>query len=438
MNFSKNYHLYHALQFNQETFTKDRIRNIFFGSGGSHSLILEIEPPKQKIKISRGSTQGVESIIVKIMPILAYPEIATILDILPNKNEVESHIAVLLTKRLVLGSVTPHIVGTYNYQKCDRFGDLLDLLLDGVHCPSKEQVLMHSDAIYDRIVKKKQKSKKIITSHMIEIICHLRKEFNIELIKPTYHAIMMEYIPHRLGDILDGHFEDISEIKSTKNFAEQISRSLSNILHDLHRIVFQIIYTLSVIKKHYPHFVHNDFFLRNIMATIETTYDKNDYVIYEYDGKKFYLPANGIYVKITDFGYTILEKNQKTHPALVNRMKYFNLLDEKSDLFNFFHDLYDGESIWSMKALQKKYKLDTQIMAPIYKYLNNFVNLKTIDTINKKNRAYFDETWKIYGIPLLEKAILTPHQYLSDDKYFLDLQKKPPEMHVVQLFKSYK
>ena len=73
------------------------------------------------------------------------------------------------------------------------------------------------------------------------------------------------------------------------------------------RISFQTIFTLAIILDKYPTFVHNDFFLRNILGTIENKYEMNEYVEYNFKGKKFYLHANGFYIKINDFGFDLPE-----------------------------------------------------------------------------------------------------------------------------------
>ena len=85
-----------------------------------------------------------------------------------------------------------------------------------------------------------------------------------------------------------------------------------------------------------------DFFLRNILASEEKKYRENEFVEYTFLKKKYYFPANGIYIKINDFGYT-LEKSKMMSSKIIYAdifpLKMPNLNCNKCDLFNFLHDI---------------------------------------------------------------------------------------------------
>lgn len=71
-------------------------------------------------------------------------------------------------------------------------------------------------------------------------------------------------------------------------------------------IVFQLIYTISIIQHHYR-MMHNDFHYGNIL--IDNSIKPSGYLVYEIDDKKFYIKNTGIIPKIWDFEFSMVYSN---------------------------------------------------------------------------------------------------------------------------------
>ena len=112
----------------------------------------------------------------------------------------------------------------------------------------------------------------------------------MKLLDDKLHIIILEYCYTNISDYIENFLKNYNKFEFIKI---------------INRIIFQVIYTLAVIQEKYPKFIHNDLFLRNIMAITETKYNNNEYIEYKYNGVKYYLPANGIYIKINDFNFSL-------------------------------------------------------------------------------------------------------------------------------------
>lgn len=203
----------------------------------------------------------------------------------------------------------------------------------------------------------------------------------------------------------------------------------------INRVSFQIIFTLAIIQDKYPSFVHNDFFLRNILGTTEK-HEVVDYIEYNYNNKKYYLPANGFSVKINDFGYTLSKPNMISTAILYNDHTIGgmpNLDCNKCDIFNFFHDMYDGGDLGAkstMTLMKQKSKKSKKLIRNCYK---KYIDVTIIDKINKINKKGLDRTWSVKNIDFLEKTIQTPHEYLNSN-IFNKYCKLPTNYNIVATY----
>lgn len=108
-------------------------------------------------------------------------------------------------------------------------------------------------------------------------------------------------------------------------------------------LLFLIIYTLYVIKKLYPKFVHYDLHTDNIMLKFDPNYKykaTNQRYIVVYIGKERYtVPYFGICPKIIDFGFSKIPEENIYSPATqdVQQMYYRS----ENDLLFLFHFIYD-------------------------------------------------------------------------------------------------
>jgi hypothetical protein len=120
-------------------------------------------------------------------------------------------------------------------------------------------------------------------------------------------------------------------------------------------LVFQLIYTIAVIQKHYK-MMHNDFHYGNIL--VDNTIESGGYYVYEINGKTYYLKNTGIIPKLWDFEFCMTYSNKisdsypnkfivgkydydRTHHMTLNADKQS---DDDSDDFNVpfnYNEVYD-------------------------------------------------------------------------------------------------
>ena len=243
----------------------------------------------------------------------------------------------------------------------------------------------------------------------------------------------------------------------------------------INRVIFQYSFTMCAIYTILPTYIHNDMFLRNIMARVETKYTENDFVEYIcknksiFDGNNskvdsgdnsgddssnamiFYLPANGICIKINDFGYSLAlpEIGDKIlHKDFLNRTKCVDEFTKfqpnmttdnshNSDTFNFLHDLYDGanmgqDSLMTLIKNNTKIENKVKIIHSIKNTIKHYLDIDIIDKINEINKKELNRIWNINTIPELEATIKHPMTYLKDN--FKMFTTKPKNATIVKTY----
>jgi hypothetical protein len=193
------------------------------------------------------------------------------------------------------------------------------------------------------------------------------------------------------------------------------------------RICFQFLFTFSIIRDKYPDFIHNDMFLRNILGFNEIMYEPDDWVEYKYKSKSYYLPANGIYIKLNDFGYSLnlLDKNSTLENEIENSVdNLFETNNNFRDIYTFFFDLYNGPDIGSQSFttiiknnIKDKIK-QTKLLKIIKKEIGKYFNYKTIDKIQSKNPFILDWKWNISESKLLNDIVKKPQDYFNKTNVF--------------------
>ena len=176
--------------------------------------------------------------------------------------------------------------------------------------------------------------------------CRALKALNLKRLevedKIRTHSIML------ISEFVEGGSLDNWIFETYENDGE-ISKEQWKIL------VFQLIYTIAIIQKYYK-MMHNDFHYGNIL--IDNTIEKGGYLVYEINGKTFYIKNTGIIPKIWDFEFCMTysdkipdnypnkfivgkyEYDRKTHVTL-NAIKES---DDDSDDFNVpfnYNEVYD-------------------------------------------------------------------------------------------------
>lgn len=403
MDFKSIYPQFHKLKLSCNITDLLKVSKVVFGHGGSKNIIL-IAKNKNNIDI-----------IVKIIPDSIYKNTK----IKPNADQLEIKFYQFFTQKYILTDKTPHIVGIYNNQFCPDISKIL------INIKQKDKKC----ATYEEILSKK-------TNYTNNRICDLLLQKQMKIIDSTFNILLLEYCYGELSVFLKWNLNQINISKGRNAI-----NAVTDFIYELTRILFQIIFTLAIIQNDYPGFLHGDFFVRNILLSLENTYKKNQYVSYHFMQRVFYLPANGIYAKINDFGMSIIaneiQNNTYELEKVSNGYIHKNPFNNKSDIFNLLHDIYDGQDLGNQSLLSLAYslKISSEKMKPILDTINKFINIKTIDKLNKNNRMLLNQTWNIDKVSILEKTILTPKEYLIKN-YFDIFQELPENSEIVKSFNS--
>ena len=361
--------------------------NIFFGSGGSDNIIIKVDDKK----------------VIKIIPnFRKNPNTKELMD--NDKKEIEFY--KFFYENFIRKNITPHIVGYY-----DNYSLLNITKIFPKKCLSIEQKLLI-------------KPEKI--NNVIDKLCELKYLHDYHLINDTADVIVLENCPETI-------VKEVHKILISKS-----KNKYEDLIVFLDRIIFQLIYTLTAIQHFYPTFIHNDLFLRNILGKNEYKYQNNDYVEYIYNNKSYYLPANGFYLKINDFGYSLLP------PIIVSKTFYNNLIfdptknmtydDNLKDIYTFMYDLYDGENFGHPSIMTMLGNSNEKIINYVKKYFKKYINITIIDKIIKNNKSLLDKQWNIKFIPLLRKTVMEPKKYFEKNK-FSQYRYLPNNGNIVKTFR---
>ena len=344
-----------------------------FGSGGSQTVII-ITPDKKVYKyFINFSYMDTKYRIKKEKEIF--------------KTEID--IQKEITEKIINKNLSPHIVEIKNYKYCNTIPKFLFK-----NCPNYKKLLLT----------KKDKNEKLPKECLYLIRGH---PVNIE---KGFYIMNIEYCSITLDKVIKKIMR-----KSNKN----IKKYLDNML-------FQIIYTLAVLQKKYPYFIHRDLFIRNILAT-ENKISKNKYNRYYFNKYIFDIPIFEYTYKITDFGQSNLNKKISYRKKLIK--------SPYEDVFNFIYDIYNGENLGSKSCIyiSKKRKNKKKELF-IHKYFSNFINTKIIKKIEKNNKKkYLDNEWHKFYDPKIKNLLKVklPSEYL---KYFSKIYPIKEDHNIVNIY----
>jgi len=369
---------------------------IMVGSGGSGDIIIHYK-------------KGKTNLIAKVFPGDQYT----------SHTNYEIKVSQFLTKKFVLTNRTAHLVGIYNHQSSSNLSHFINYAINHPKkCLTYEEKLL----------------KKVNISYIDDIVCDIKTKIKLGIMNNSFDIALLEYCDTNLGYII---YQNMNKLHKKPSII-----LLNNFIYDLHRILFQLIFTLAIIQEDYPGFCHDDFFCRNILVSLDNSHSNNDYIEYIYQKQRFYLPANGYWSKINDFGYSVIANhidtkryNTKTKPW----QKYYhqNPFNHKIDIFNLLHDIYDGENIGveSIIEIHLKSKIPPKYIKKLRQFMNNFIDIDIIDKINKNNKHLADSTWHIDSIPILENTIYTPKEYLTNGVFDI-FTHKPPNSNIINTFNA--
>lgn len=397
MNFNKTYEKFSKLKFSCELSPQFHIIQLM--SGASDNLVVHVEYKKINL-------------IFKILFALAKQPGTKY----PGLNKLEIAFYIFFTQKYLLTDRTPHFIGVYLNKKCKNTIKVLqNFYPKSKNCPTLETRLLSSQDAYD----------------MIELkICDIINHINGGLMLSKSNILLLEYAPIGLNDVISDYMYYIAK-------RGEKEKNIDILLLTLLRIIFQICFTLAIVKKDYPNFFHGDLFMRNILCIFET-YNSNEYVAYYYKQKIFYLPASGIYAKINDFGESIIENELEpgNYQYLKKRQKFLDieLGNQKADIFNMLYDMYEGqnENI-GIKYYGKIYKMEEKFYKRIVNFMHMFINTTVIDDISEKNKMLLSDLWHIRNINVLNNAVATPDQYLTLNVFDM-FQTIPPDSIILKHF----
>jgi len=420
------------------------------------------------------------------------------------------------TQHLLLKNKTPHIVGSYESIKIN-----LKTLIDKYHkycidnndsgndkLKTKFELLMTKyDSNMGKDKKMNDKQKKNFIYKLLNFFKFNSKKTqkansnttkNSNSKKPLYYKTLKANVKKslcnfkinkcgpvmsmvKINTMLDGiYLESCTETISNYfnnvilNDKLRISKSdsIDNIAINcemfINRVIFQYSFTMCAIYTILPTYIHNDMFLRNIMARVETKYTENDFIEYicknesknnqfdtgdeSVDDMIFYLPANGICIKINDFGYSLALPDvgdKILHKDFLNRSKCVDQFTKyqpnmttdnshNSDTFNFLHDLYDGanmgqDSLMTLIKNNTKIENKVKIIHSIKNTIKHYLDIDIIDKINEINKKKLNRVWNINTIPELEATIKHPMYYLKNN--FKMFSTKPINANIVKTYK---
>lgn len=334
-----------------------------YGNGGSTSIIV-ITPDKKVYKYF---------ILVKDLLFNNKQEIKK--NMIRDKREIK--ILKLLTH---LKELTPHIVELYNYAYCTKI---------------PKNLFANCDDYYNYLLSKKQ------------------TDLNCKFIYNRF--------PSKLNDgVLVANIE-YCESSLSNELKIIIKKSIKHIKNFLDRILFQIFYSLEIIKETYPLFMHNDLFIRNIL--VNNISNENKFIRYKINNKYYDLSASGVIIKINDFGFTYIDKE-------INKSK--GLVCQHNDWFNIIYDIYNGNNLGSNSLLSLTKNEEKKSF--IKKYFNNFINIKFIDKIIKNNKKLeLDWKWKISCDDKLGKTLLVKNTKEIFD-YFDDVFSASMDHNIIKIY----
>ncbi len=354
-----------------------KAKSITIGSGGSSNIII-LRP----------------DFVIKMIP----DRKNYLLKIKPNNDYLETEIYSKLTENFLLKNKTPHIVGLYKKYILE------DIKIALPHkCLTLDEKLMTPFGKKDWITEK---------------LCEVKKSFEEKQIDKKATLIILENCPTTISEqaqlLLGKKLKPDEKIHKFNQFIK--------------RVLFQFMITLGKIQLEYPDFIHNDLFLRNILAVNIIEYEPTDYVEYNHLGKKYYLPANGIYIKLNDFGYSlnILSANSTLENEIKKIPSNFEIKNPFRDVYTFLFDLYDGPGLGaqSIKTVINNQIKDTRLKNTLTtnfkKQIGMFFNYKQIDKIHSLNMGSLDWLWNI-----------------SESKILMGTVKKPNDYFKLNLFKHY-
>lgn len=177
-------------------------------------------------------------------------------------------------------------------------------------------------------------------------------------------------------------------------------------------------------------------FCRNILA-IRNDASPDTYIRYTINKHQYDLPASGLFIKINDFGLSQLTKSNRS------------IQNHYLDLFNIIYDVYNGENMGcqSIRYIIKDYgmpigkfpsktKLDAihkkqdELLEPVHKYFNRFINVPAIKKAHELNKKWMiDSEWGAVKNDDVRRFLLRTS--VDDILAYSVVKFKPSILHII-------
>ena len=110
-----------------------------------------------------------------------------------------------------------------------------------------------------------------------------------------------------------------------------------------------------------------------------------------------------------DFGDTLMKGKLSTNYLNKDKRRVMGTVIEctKCDIFNFLHDMYNGDNLKNKPVMSLINKKDKRIIRNVFK---KYMDVSLFDKINKINKSKLNRTWTIKKIPFLSDSVKTPKQ----------------------------
>lgn len=198
------------------------------------------------------------------------------------------------------------------------------------------------------------------------IYCQYVSRFPKFKIEKPMMIIKLEYCDYDLNYLLSNKIlnESFSQIKSLLN-----------------QIIFQVLFTVQVIKDKYPDFIHKDLLIKNVLC-IKNKFIANKYYRYHYKNIIYDVPVSNYIPKITDFGITQL--NNK-YGNFISWIPHSLLKDDYKDHYSFLMDLFNT----IINHIKKKQLNNLEKINNINNYFNNFFDTNALNLVINNNRLRY-------------------------------------------------
>ena len=205
-----------------------------------------------------------------------------------------------------------------------------------------------------------------ITPHLILYIRKYETNTNDILQISENKLQIFNYVHTKKQKIVITEWADMGTLYENKNI----------ICDHFNIFLFQLLYTLHVIRFKYPDFRHRDLHAENILVS-KTNNISNGYFVYKLDDKTYYIPDVGFQIKIWDFDRSNLTSEIS---SVVMNEKINNLNHSFYDLYRIIYILHPLKQIQSdnLKQFYNKYIGEQYIPESIHKYNNSDTIIRTL------------------------------------------------------------